>query len=470
MPLRRTLTPLLLVSALVVAGLIARARPVESSASWIEDHRVGAERLMDAALADDFAWQRLAELTDTFGPRLSGTPNLDQAIAWTVKELEKDGFDAVRTEPVMVPRWVRGRESLAIVEPGPRSLPTIGLGGTVATPGGGVTADALVVESFEALERRATEARGRIVVFDVPFTTYGETVRYRVAGASRAARHGAVAVLVRSVGPMGLRTTHTGALTYAESVPKIPAAAIAAEDAAMLARMQRRGATVRLHLTLEGRDHADVPSANVVAELRGRERPDEIVVVGGHFDSWDVGTGASDDAVGCVIAWEALRLMKRTNLRPRRTVRLVLFTNEENGLRGGSGYLERHRSELPNHVLMFESDMGVFPPLTMGFTGPATARRQLETLVPVLGRLGIDRLAGSGGGADIGPSVEAGRIPSMSLGSDPTRYFTVHHTPADTVDRIDPRDVSRAAAAIAVLSWFVAEMPGRLGDVAESTR
>jgi carboxypeptidase Q len=215
---------------------------------------------------------------------------------------------------------------------------------------------------------------------------------------------------------------------------------------------------------MEAADHGDAPSANVLAELRGRQLPGELVVVGGHFDSWDVGTGASDDAAGCLIAWEALRLMKQAGLRPRRTVRLVLFTNEENGLRGGAGYLERHRAELPQHVLMIEADMGAFAPFTVGFSGSSLARSRLESALPLLRPLGIDRLGPAGGGADIGPSVEAGGIPSLSIAGDPGRYFTIHHTPADTVDRIDPRELSRAAAIVAVVAYVAAEMPDRLGD------
>jgi carboxypeptidase Q len=436
----------------------------DQRAYWVDTYRSAAKRLMDRAEADDFAWHRLAELTDTFGPRLSGSVNLQLAIDWALKELERDGFERVRGEPTLVPRWVRGREHLEILEPGPRSIPVLGLGGTVGTGPSGVQGEVLVVDSFDALDRRAREAVGRIVVFDVPFTSYGETVRYRVTAASRAARVGAVAMLLRSVGPVGLRTPHTGALSYTEGVARIPAAAIAAEDAAMLSRLQARGRRVRMRLSLEATQEADAPSANVVAELRGRELPSELVVVGAHLDSWDVGTGASDDGAGCVMVWEAVRLMKQTGLRPRRTVRLVFFTNEENGLRGGTSYLERHRSELGDHVLMLEADMGAFAPFTIGFSGSNVARARLEGVATLLRPLGIDRLGPAGGGADIGPAVEAGGIPSLSIAGDTARYFTIHHTPADTVDRIDAKELARAAAAVAVMTYVVAEMPDRLGE------
>ena len=324
--MRQQVLVILAVAAVAAGGTAAR-QPA-ATATGPASLRAAAQQIIDRGTGHDFAWQRLAELTDTFGPRLSGSPNLQQAIEWAVSALNADGFDAVRTEATTVPRWIRGRERLEVIEPGPRALPMLGLGGSVATPPAGIEAETLVVDSFDALERRAREARGRIVVFDVPYTSYGETVRYRMSGASRAARAGAVAMLLRSVGPVGLRTPHTGALTYAEGLPRIPAAAIAAEDASMLARMQARGARVRLRLMMAAADQGEAPSANVVAELRGRELPNELVVVGGHLDSWDVGTGASDDGAGCIIAWEALRLMKQAGLRPRRTVRLVLFTNE----------------------------------------------------------------------------------------------------------------------------------------------
>ena len=218
------------------------------------------------------------------------------------------------------------------------------------------------------------------MLFNVPFTNYGETVRFRSGGPSRAARHGAVAMLVRAVGPAGLRTPHTGALQYASDVPKIPAAAISAEDADRLQRMADRGSKIVVRLKMEAHFDADAESANVVGEIRGRERPDEVVVVSGHLDSWDVGAGATDDGGGCVVTWEALRIMKKLNLRPRRTVRVVLWTNEENGGRGGLAYRDQHRAELAKHVMMLESDGGVFRPLGFGFTGNDAARETVKAI------------------------------------------------------------------------------------------
>src|SRR5262249_31534597 len=241
------------------------------------------------------------------------------AIAWAVAEMKRDGLDNVHTERVMVPKWVRGHESAELLGPSSRPLAMLGLGGSVATPAEGVEAPIVVVHGFEELEAHAARVRGRIVLLNVAFTSYGETVRYRQRGASRAARHGAVAVLIRSIGPDGLRLPHTGAVEYEAGAPRIPAAAISSEDADALDRMAARGSRVVVRLHMEGHFEPDAESANVVAEIRGRERPEEIVVVSGHLDSWDVGAGATDDGGGCVVSWEALRLMKKLNLRPRRT-------------------------------------------------------------------------------------------------------------------------------------------------------
>ena len=429
--------------------------------SWLDSYRDPASRLVGEALSSDFAWQRLALLGDTFGHRLSGSESLADAIKWAAEEMKKDGLENVRTEPVKVPHWVRGQESAEIVSPRRYPMVMLGLGNSVGTPAEGIEADILVVRNFQELDAAGAKVRGKIVVYNAPFTTYGETVQYRSGGPSRAATLGAVAVLVRSVGPKGLRTPHTGALRYADGQPQIPAAAITVEDAERLQRMQDRGTQVRVRLKMEAKFLPDADSANVIGEIRGREKPDEVVVVGGHFDSWDVGTGSTDDGGGCIATWEALRLMKKLNLRPRRTVRVVLWTNEENGLRGGQAYLERYRDQLGNHVMMLESDGGVFRPTGFGFSGTEAARTRVREIAALLRGIQADRIGANGGGADIGPSVEAGHVPAMSLEVD-GEYFLIHHTPADTVDKIDPMDVARASAAIAVMTFVVADMPERL--------
>src|SRR6478672_11372439 len=345
-----------------VATIEAQPEPATAKPAWLDSYREPAARLIGEAVSSTFAWERLAVLTDTIGNRLSGTPALDRAIQWAVAEMKRDGLDNVHTERVMVPKWVRGSESAEIVEPARHPMVMLGLGDSVGTSGEGIQAEVLVVHTFDELDAKSAAVRGRIVLFNVPFTNYGETVRYRSTGPSRAARYGAVATLVRAVGPAGLRTPHTGALQYASDTKKIPAAAISAEDADRLQRMADRGSKVIVRLKMEGHFEADAESANVVGEIRGRERPDEVVVVSGHLDSWDVGAGATDDGGGCVVTWEALRIMKKLNLRPRRTVRVVLWTNEENGGRGGIAYRDRHRAELARHVMMLESDGGVFQP------------------------------------------------------------------------------------------------------------
>jgi len=457
----KRIPPLFLCAAALVAALAVQA-DAQSTPGWINAYRDTATRLIKAATADDFAWQRLAELTDTYGNRLSGSDNLGRAVAWAAETMKKDGLDNVHTEKVMVPKWTRGRESGEIVDPPRHTLTILGLGGTVATPPGGLEAEVLVVESFNELRMHAADAKGRIVLFNQAFTNYADTVSYRTGSARAAAQAGAVGVLVRSVGPVGLRTPHTGSVQYQSDLPQIPAAAITGEDANRIARMTARGRKVRVHLSLEGRSEADAESANVVAEIRGRERPDEIVVLGGHLDSWDIGAGASDDGVGCIITWEALRLMKKLGLQPRRTVRLVLWTNEENGTRGASAYAEKYASSAMNHVFALEADSGVFEPARFGFSGSLAARNMIRDITSLLTPLNLAETISGGGGADIDPIAQAGRAPTMAYMGDPTRYFTIHHTPADTVERIAPEEVSKGAAAIAVVTYVIAEMPDRL--------
>ena len=441
---------------------VGEASVTPAPAAWIDPHRANAERLIQQAQADRFAWNRLAKLTDTYGNRLSGSENLTRAIAWAVDEMKQDGLENVRTEKVMVPRWVRGNESLEIVDPARHVIPMLGLGGSIATPAAGIEADVLVVKDFDELNRRADEAKGKIVLYNAPYTSYGQTNQYRTGGASAAARHGALASLVRAIGPVGLRTPHTGNMTYAPDAPRIPAAAISAEDAERLQRLVDAGRRVRLRLRMEARFEADVESANAIGEIRGSEFPDEVVLVGGHFDSWDVGTGASDDGVGCVVTWEAARLMKALGIRPRRTVRVVLFTNEENGLRGGNAYRDAYLKQAEQHVLAIESDSGVFAPSRLGFTGSQGARQMINDIGALLAPLGLQDIGPGGGGADIGPIAQAGKVPMLAYQGDSTRYFTIHHTPADTIDRIAPEEVSKAAAALAVVTYVVADSAQRL--------
>jgi carboxypeptidase Q len=446
--------------AVLVLGA-AWAVPAWAQEGLAARYRAAADRIIDAALADSAAYARLTELVDRFGPRLSGSENLERALDWILDEMRRDGLERVRGEPVMVPAWIRGRESAELVEPRRRRLPMLGLGGSIGTPPEGVTAEVLVVSSFAELAARSAEARGRIVLFDAPFTTYGETVRYRSDGAVAAARAGAVASLIRSVTPHSQQTPHTGMMSYVDTVPRIPHAALTVEDAALLHRMQDRGERVVVRLVMEARTEPDRPSRNVVAELVGRERPDEVVVLGGHIDSWDVGQGAMDDGGGVVAAWEAVRLLQRLGLRARRTVRVVGWTNEENGLRGGQAYRDTHRDALAGHVLAIESDAGVFAPRGFGFQGSDSAMALVAQIGPLLGRVGASAITRGGGGADIGPIMRQG-VPGMGLAVEGERYFWYHHTDADTIDKLDPGAMAQCVAALAVMAYVVAEMPETL--------
>lgn len=447
-----------------VAAIAISLAAADPTPPWLAAYREPANRIIGEALGDKFAWTRLAELTDRFGHRLSGSPQLEAAIRWAVDEMKKDGLENVRAEPVMVPRWVRGSEQALIVKPVQDDIAMLGLGGSVGTGPNGIEAESLVVRSFDELDRRSASAKGRIVVYNVPFVSYSETVQYRYNGAARAAGYGAVATLVRSIGPTGSRTPHTGATRYEPESPSIPAAAIAAEDAERLQRMQDRGTPAVIRLRMDAETLPDTLSANVVGELRGRERPEEIVVVGGHIDSWDVGAGASDDGAGVVVTWDALRVIKKLGLRPLRTIRVVLWTNEENGLRGGTAYATQHKDELKNHLLMIECDLGVFHPMGFGFTGSERTRSSVRDIVSLVDGIGLNRLVVPGEGADIGPSVQAANIPIMSLDADTTFFFSIHHTAADTVDKIDPMDMSRSVAGVGVLAYVTADMPTRLGQ------
>lgn len=430
-----------------------------------DDYRAAAARIIGAALVTDRAYRRLAYLTDRIGNRLSGSENLERAIEWALAEMKRDGLENVRGEKVMVPHWVRGEESLELTSPVARKLAMLGLGNSVGTPPEGIMAEAIVVRTFDELEARASEVRGKIVVYNAPFTNYGATVQYRGAGASRAAKYGAVAALVRSVTPVSLQSPHTGAMNYAADQPKIPTAAITIEAAEMLQRMQERGERPTLTLRMQAKFLPDAESANVVAELKGREKPDEIVLLSGHFDSWDVGQGAHDDGGSCIAVWEAARLLKELNLRPRRTIRVVLWTNEENGVRGGNGYHDAHKAELAKHVLVVESDEGIYRPQGLGLAAnaPPQARADLEELAKLLSGIRAGHVGADGGGTDIGPMMRDGVI-GASLDSDNERYFDIHHTQADTIDKIDPNDLAFCVATLAVMAYAVAEAPVALND------
>ena len=453
----------LILLALVAATALS-AQPDPSA-----PYRDAASRIIGAALTSDRAYDRTAYLADAYGPRFTGTPALEGAIDWILDAMRADGLENVRGQPVAVPVWVRGNESATLVLPtGDVDLPMLGLGGSVGTPPGGLEAEVLVVGSFGELASRAGEAEGRIILFDVPFTTYGQTVQYRVGGADAASRAGAVASLVRSVGPSGLSTPHTGTMRYAEGVRRIPHAALTLEAAETLRRIQDRGERPVVRLTMGAASLEDGVSRNVIGEVVGRETPDEVVVLGGHIDSWDVGQGVHDDLAGCVVTWEAVNLLNELGLRPRRTVRVVLWTAEEIGIWGGEAYRDSLEG-VANVQLALESDSGLFEPVGFGYSGAGNGREMLaERVEPLVRSLLLDGssagpagITEGGGGADIGPMMRDG-VPGMSLRTDNGDYFVYHHTPADTMDKLDPDHVARAVAATAVLIYVAAEMPERL--------
>ncbi|MFN0248494.1 MAG: M20/M25/M40 family metallo-hydrolase [Kofleriaceae bacterium] len=491
----------LVYAAIACAGACATSQPAGHVAEWVADtssfrgtprppapaptagplapsplagYAETADKIIAAARADKGAYAKLAHLTDMIGARLSGSPELVRAVAWATAAMKADGHEA-RTEKVMVPHWVRGAEEGALVKPTARALRLIGLGGTVPTPKGGITAEVVVVTSWDDLEAKKDSIKGKIVLYNValpPYSDkgsgYGEVAPYRGVGASRAAKHGAVATLVRSVTARSLRTPHTGALSYLPDLPRIPAAAVTVEDALLISRLAAQG-PVTVKLRLENKTLPDAESANVIGELRGREKPDEVIIISGHLDSWDVGTGAHDDGAGCVMMMQAITILKQLGLQPRRTIRVVLWTNEENGLRGGKTYAKEHAAELGKHVFAFEADSGGFPPVGISFkmkdgTKPEVVEKVKARLVEVARlaeAVGMREVKVGHAGADVSQLVDGGVV-AGGLVTDWRTYFDYHHTEADTLDKVDPAVLADGVAASAVLAYVLADMPDRL--------
>jgi hypothetical protein len=421
-------------------------------------------RTVAAGRHDTWALEWLETLCDTIGPRLSGSPQMDAASAFAERTMTAAGFDRVWTEEVTVPHWVRGTESARITAPAVHELRISGLGRSVGTLPGGVTAEVLVVHDYDELDARAEEAEGRIVLFNPAWEGYGSVVKYRHGGAAAAARHGAVAALVRSATGRSLDTPHTGVMAYADDAPRIPAAAVTVEGAALIERLSRRG-PVTVHLEMEARTLGETTDETVIAELRGRELPEEIVVVGGHLDSWDVGPGAHDDGAGCAITLGAARLLIELGLRPRRTVRVVLFAAEEFGGHAGDAYLEAHRDELDRHVAALESDSGSYPPDGFSVKADEAVVDRIAELAAPLAAAGGGKVRAGWAGVDIGPIVEAG-VPGIAHRTANEHYFDVHHSPADTFDKVDPDDLAANVAVVAALVWAIAEDPVSLREPA----
>jgi carboxypeptidase Q len=441
-----------------------------TTSAFAQSTDANATRLIDSILASSQAYETLSYLTDNIGPRLSGSKGAALAVDYTEKRFKEWGFD-VRREPVMVPHWVRGEERARLVSHNDQRIVLTALGGSVATPAAGITAEVIEVTSFEQLTALGREkVQGKIVFYNgemdmslvesgQAFEAYSKAVVFRGVGASRAAELGAVASVIRSVASASLRTPHTGSLRYEENKPKIPAAAMTTEDAGLVHRLLAKGEKVRMHLVLTPRMLPDVASSNVIVEIRGSERPEEIVLIGGHLDSWDLATGAIDDGSGVVMVMETLRAMKELGLRPKRTIRGVLFMNEENGLRGGRKYFENaaKREEVQKHIAVIESDAGSAPPVGFITTLEGKNLERTQARMKVLDRITALRFDSSKHtGADTSPFTDAG-VPGFGFVPDPRHYFDYHHTPADTLDKVDPKALAQDTAAVAALAYVIAE-------------
>lgn len=450
--------------------IIAALTLTLTTSAFAQSTDANATRLIDHILANSQAYDTLSYLTDNIGARLSGSKGAALAVAYTEKRFREWGID-VRREAVMVPHWVRGEERARLVSHNDQRIVLTALGGSVATPAAGLTAEVIEVTSFDQLTALGREkVQGKIVFYygamDMTlvesgraFEAYSKAVVFRGIGASRAAELGAVASVIRSVASASLRTPHTGSLRYDEKQPKIPAAAMTTEDADLVHRLLAKGERVRMHLVLTPRLLPDVASSNVIAEIRGSERPDEIVLIGGHLDSWDLGTGAIDDGSGVVMVMETLRAMKELGIQPKRTIRGVLFMNEENGLRGGRKYLENSakREEVQKHIAVIESDAGSAPPVGFISTLEGKNLERIQTRMKVLNRIAPMRFDSSKHtGADTSPMTDAG-VPGFGLVPDPRHYFDFHHTPADTLDKVDPKALAQDTAALAGLAYVIAE-------------
>jgi carboxypeptidase Q len=433
------------------------------------------KQLQEAALKSDYAWDQLAHLTNNIGPRPAGSAQANFAAQYVADELRKLGLD-VKLEKVVVPHWVRGEETGALVEypgmtPGTtQKVVLTALGGSVATPAQGVTAEVVVVNNFDELAALSRDkVAGKIVLFNYKFdkqlaatghggAAYGQAVIYRAIGASAAAKQGAIAALVRSVGGADYRIPHTGAMFYLPDVPQVPAAAVTAEDADTLAYLVKQG-SVRMHLVLTPQKLADVDSYNVVADLKGSELPDQVVIVSGHLDSWDLGTGAIDDGAGVVVAMQAAQLVKQLGLHPRRTIRVIAWMNEEFGTSGGRAYATAHKEEVAKHFAAIESDLGAGHPTGFRMSAPAANIPTLQPAAQILQSSGAGMIqTADDTEADISHLLSLG-VPCFGPIQDERFYFNYHHTAADTLDKVVPQELQQNAAVIAVLAYALANLP-----------
>lgn len=424
------------------------------------------KQIFDEALGKGKSYEMLYDLCTNIGPRLSGSPGAAAAVEWSRNVMKEHDFDSVWLQPVMVPHWVRGQKETGRIisrKQGSLSVNVCALGGTIGTGPSGIAAGVVEVKSFDELKALGTAGvKGKIVFFNRPmdptkintFAAYGGAVEQRANGASEAAKYGAVAALVRSMGSNLEDYPHTGNMRYAPNVVKIPALAISTRHAELLSQMLKEEKDVQVYLQNNSVTLEDAPSFNVIGEIRGSEYPDEIIVVGGHLDSWDLGQGAHDDGAGCVQAIEVLRLFKQMGYKPKRTIRAVMFMNEENGLRGGLKYAEQAEKNKVKHIAAIESDRGGFVP--RGFTVPtdATAKAKVRSWKPLLEPYGLSDFSTEGGGADIGPLANQG-VALLGFLPDSQRYFNYHHTAEDTIDKVDKRELEQGAAAMAAMVYLI---------------
>lgn len=406
------------------------------------------------------SYNRLATFTDTFGPRLSGSKNLEDSIDYMLGALEQDGLDNVHGEVVNVTNWVRGKEYAKLLMPREFDLAITGLGKSVGTSGE-LTADAIVVKSFDDLASKASEIPGKIVVYNQDFVSYSNTASYRVMGAARAAKYGAVATLIRSVTPQSIYSPHTGVQEYENGVMKIPTACLTVEDAEMLDRMQARGSPLKITLYMEAKNLDPSPSRNTVAEVKGEVHPEQVVLVSGHLDSWDVGRGAMDDGGGAFISWQALSIIRQQGLKPKRTMRLVMWTDEEAGGVGSQQYYQAHKSNADNFSILFESDMGVFTPYGIRFTGSQQARAIMEEIGGLLAAINSTAVYEDGGETDTEWWADSG-VPLGTLLNHNEKYFWFHHSNGDTMTVLDPVEMNKCSAVFAVYAYVLADMENLL--------
>jgi hypothetical protein len=465
--------PDLPIAVIFLLSLLAAAAAADKAPAYSKADISAAATLRERAFADPTAYELVASLTTEVGPRPAGSPGDKAAVEWALREMKRLGFSNVRTVEAIVPHWERGDAEFAVLAPWPQSMPTLALGGSVGTDDFGIEADAVMIKDLAALAALPANAvRGRIVFFSNRMertrdgSGYGRAVTVRSGGASAAAALGAVGVVIRSIGTSDQRFAHTGTVRYTVESPRIPALAISNPDADALVRQFDSGKPVRLRMRSSSRDLPQVRSASVVGEIPGTDLADQIVLLGAHLDSWDPGTGALDNASGCAIMMSVAKLIRELDARPRRTIRVVLFANEEFGLSGSLAYVKAHEAEIPRHVLGFEADIGAGPVWRLASrVNPAQlpAVDQIHRALAPLELVRGDNQAR--GGADLDALGKLG-LPIIDPSLDATHYFDVHHTANDTLAQVDPQAIRQSVAAYAVSVWLGAQYPGTWERVA----